>query len=218
LSAVKARISQLPRSGFVQYKLPGNTLHPSRTLVGNDIDNYIEASPQNIWALVSEKFDEIEKGKELDNPNAQSNITNIYQTLLNSPHIIPAQRIKMHSIFLTIHSFLATVIGYFISQNHGFWIKWPLHDKFTFLIWPFLFVIFLSYIWFKTLEQYNTLNTIFIMVTRRLETHLPAEPISATFSVLHKIKGTYNLGSIIKYLPIGFALLYLSTFICVLIS
>jgi len=176
-----------------------------------------EVNPQFISKSAHECFfdNNIDTSKASNEQRAQ--ICDMYIALYNSTHVLAQQRLSTHSIFLTLHTIFSGSLGYFIIQSRKVWHSWTLGKEILLLLLPYFLIMFLCFIWYRTLQHYNNLNNTFIMITQCLEEYLPVKPIDAIFQTLSKCSGTHDLGVLMKYLPLGFMMFYLTAFMYMII-
>jgi len=169
---------------------------------------------EKIWESVSKEYALDPKwvsGSSIKDSDVSA-IATMYQAFYSALHTVPNQRLTVHNIFLTIHTLFASIFGYMLIQNHSIWIEWSFRERFWMLIIPYFLLIVFCVIWYKILQEYSMLNTFLMMVTRGLENYLPAKPLSTFFSVMTLTNRNYDLGTLMKSLPILFIFLYIAAF------
>jgi len=124
----------------------------------------------------------------------QQHLMDQYQLYLEMTDRISQRRLKANTFFLSINSFLATVIGYLLGSKNP-----PITAVISFLIGAIL-----TYLWFRIVNSYQQLNSGKFKVILEIEKLLPLSPYSAEWKILGegKCKNLYTpFSNIEKWVP-----------------
>jgi len=160
-----------------------------------------------------ENIDDLKPNKDcVDNKELYS-ITFIYCAYSKQIFTLSEHGLTVQSLFLTIITIFTSVISYILSNKIDVWIHWPIYEKISLMLLPFLFIIFVCYVWFCLLKEYDNLNDAFTTLTAKMEDRLPIKPLSALIKATKHFNINHNIGMLTRGLPILFALLYTILFL-----
>lgn len=160
--------------------------------------------------------------KYLENSNYAKNqeqyhdhILEQYKLYVEMADRISSRRNLANVFFLTLHTSIIAVIGFYLEKVNPVGPKWI-------LVFPFLSFILLCLIWWWLITSYRNLNSAKYKVVGELEKKLPASPFwSAEWKELGEGKDITKylpLTALEKYIPLIFAFLYIGALVYVIFS
>ena len=129
-----------------------------------------------------------------------------YKIYLEMADRISARRMLANSFFVSVNTALVAVVAMMVKER-------VVVNNWLIIISPLIAVLALCYVWYEIIRAYRQLNSGKFQVIHEIEKILPIKPYHAEWIALRKgedKKKYFPLSHIEKYVPILFAVIYVS--------